>query len=149
MAKRDPKVVTEIMKRVRSQDTKPERRFRSALWEKGVRFRKNDPSILGKPDLSIKKLKLAVFVDGDFWHGNQYRLRGYKSLSRQFDKIESKTYWTEKIKRNRARDRKVKNSLEKEGWVVIRFWESELDSDFKGCVKKTLSTISRLRRRNR
>ena len=104
--------------------------LRRVLWQRGVRYRKNCKDILGKPDVSIKKYKLAVFCDGDFWHGKDYH--GVKRHSR---------YWDEKIKRNRERDLEVTIRLRDEGWTVLRFWESEIKNDLNGCVQKILKAI--------
>ncbi len=109
--------------------------FRNALCHRGIRFRKNCKDILGTPDVAIKKYKLAVFCDGDFWHGKEYH--GVKS---------HKKFWDEKIKRNRERDLEYTIRLRDEGWTVIRFWESDIRNDVDGCVNKIISEIQRLKK---
>ena len=118
------------------KDTSIERLFRKALWHRGVRFRKNCRDVLGTPDVSIKKYCLAVFCDGDFWHGKDYH--GVKS---------HKKFWDEKINRNRERDLEYTIRLRDEGWIVLRFWESDIRSDVEACVDKVLEEIKRAERK--
>lgn len=114
------------------KDTSIEVLFRKALWHKGVRYRKNVKSIIGTPDVVIKKYRLVVFCDGDFWHGKEYH--GVKS---------HKKFWDEKIKRNRERDLEYTIRLRDEGWTVLRFWESDIRNDVDGCVDKVVSEVRR------
>lgn len=88
----------------------------------------------GKPDIVFSRMRVAVFVDGDFWHGNQWRIRGLDSLEHQFVHSTNASYWIEKIRRNVARDHRATEELQASGWKVIRLWESQLRSDFVGCV---------------
>ncbi len=122
--------VRKAMKGNTKKNTSIELLLRRVLWKNGVRYRKNCKDVPGKPDISIKKYKLAVFCDGDFWHGKEYH--GVKSNSR---------YWDEKIKRNRERDLEVTIRLRDEGWTVLRFWESEIRNDLNDCVQKVLKVI--------
>ena len=122
--------VRRTMKGNTKKDTTIELTLRRALYKRGVRYRKNVKTILGTPDIAIKKYRLLVFCDGDFWHGKEYH--GVKSNSR---------YWDEKIKRNRERDLEVTIRLRDEGWTVLRFWESEIRNDLNGCVQKVLEVI--------
>ena len=112
------------------KDTSIEILFRKALWHRGIRYRKNCKDILGTPDVAIKKYRLAVFCDGDFWHGKEYH--GVKT---------HKKFWDEKIKRNRERDLEYTIRLRDEGWTVLRFWESDIRSDVETCVDKVVETI--------
>lgn len=116
------------------KDTSIEVLFRKALWHKGIRYRKNCRNILGTPDIAIKKYRLAVFCDGDFWHGKD--LHNIKS---------HKKFWDEKIKRNRERDLEYTIRLRDEGWTVLRFWESDIRGNVDGCVDKVLEVIRRRR----
>ena len=111
-------------------DTSIELVLRSALWKRGVRFRKNVKSILGTPDIAIKKYHLAVFCDGDFWHGKD--LHNIKS---------HKKFWDQKIKRNRERDLEYTIRLRDEGWTVLRFWESEIKEDVEKCVDTIIKAM--------
>lgn len=122
--------VRKSMKGNTKKDTSIELLFRRALWLKGIRYRKNCKDILGTPDVSIKKYRLAVFCDGDFWHGKEYH--GVKNHKR---------YWDEKIKRNRERDLEYTIRLRDEGWTVIRFWESEIRNDLEKCVQQIVDLI--------
>lgn len=112
------------------KDTSIELVLRSALWKRGVRFRKNVKSILGTPDIAIKKYHLVVFCDGDFWHGKDYH--NIKS---------HKKFWDQKIKRNQERDLEYTIRLRDEGWTVLRFWESEIKEDVENCVDVIIETI--------
>ena len=97
--------VSEVMSRVRSEGTEPEKLLRRALRREGIRsFRVCDASLPGKPDIVIPGKKLAIFVDGDYWHGNQYRLRGFDSLQDQLFGVNNATYWSTKISRNIQKD---------------------------------------------
>ena len=139
--KRDKNVLSKIMRSVKGIETKPERELRIELWRKGFRYRKNVKDVLGKPDIANKKYKIAIFIDGDFWHGNQYKLRGYKSLEEQFFGVSNKEYWIKKINRNIERDKNVTEELISKGWKVIRVWESEIESDLPNCVERIIKTM--------
>lgn len=140
---RAPELISEIMRRVRSENTNPERRLRSALWRRGLRFRLHSRQLAGKPDIIFPRARVVVFVDGDFWHGNQWQLRGLDSLEQQFVNSPNATYWTEKIRRNMARDERTTRSLDAAGWKVMRFWESRLAIDFERCVKEIENQVRR------
>ncbi len=114
-----------------SNDTSIETTLRRALFKRGIRYRKNVSNILGKPDIAIKKYRLLVFCDGDFWHGKKYR--GVKT---------NKGFWDEKIKRNRERDLEYTIQLRDEGWTVLRFWESEINKDVEKCVDIIVEAIA-------
>lgn len=128
------------MSAVKSANTTPEVLLRKTLWRMGLRYRLNVKTLPGKPDIVFAKAKVALFVDGDFWHGRQWRLRGYKSLESQFDGVSNKPYWVEKIRRNIARDREVGGQLRKLGWRVVRVWESEIKKDVGKAVKQVLKS---------
>jgi DNA mismatch endonuclease (patch repair protein) len=103
----------------RSSDTKHECLLRSLLWKKGLRYRKNVPTLPGKPDIVFSTARVAVFCDGDFWHG-----RNWRRLSRKLRTGTNASYWIPKIKTNRNRDRRNDRLLKREGWTVIRLWET-------------------------
>ena len=130
--------MSEIMRRVRSVDTAPEVAFRKALWAKGLRYRVSPKSLPGKPDVVLPKFKIAIFVDGDFWHGGQWKKRKLLQLDDQFARAVSKDYWLRKIKRNMQRDCAATAALQRAGWVVLRFWETNIWDDLEGCVRTTL-----------
>ncbi|MCA0981863.1 very short patch repair endonuclease [Exiguobacterium aestuarii] len=109
------------MRAIRGKDTKMEIKVRRALWQKGYRFRKNDRTLYGSPDISIKKYKLVVFLDSCFWHGCPVHFK--------LPKINSE-FWDQKIRRNIERDAEVTRHYVEEGWTILRFWEHEIKEDF-------------------
>ena len=115
-----------IMSCIKSKNTKVEIRLRKALWMNGYRYRIHK-RLPGSPDILFVSKKLAVFVDGDFWHGYQ------------FDKLRPKLkndFWFEKITRNMQRDKEVNVKLKKLGWKVLRLWEHEINDNLDKCIKK-------------
>ncbi len=115
------------MSRIRSKDTKAEVRLRKALWARGYRYRKNVKSLPGSPDIAIKKYKVAVFIDGEFWHG-------YNWEEKQHSIKRNRAYWIPKIERNMERDRENTRKLQEKGWLVLRFWEQRLKKEFNVCL---------------
>lgn len=107
------------MSKVRSKSTKPELLIRKAFFAGGYRYRLNYAKLPGKPDLFIKKLNLAVFVHGCFWHGH----RGCKSHRIPKSNVE---FWLNKIERNQRRDAQVLKSLHEKGIRVLTIWECEV-----------------------
>jgi len=108
----------------RSTDTVHERLLRSALWRRGLRFRKNLSELPGKPDIVFTKARVAVFCDGDFWHG-----RRWNQLSKHLQKRANAVYWCQKIRANMLRDRRTTRLLKKQNWYVIRLWEGDIRAD--------------------
>ena len=118
---------------IRSKGTKFEKQFVSELKKATrKRFQVNDFTVLGKPDIVFKKRKMCVFLDSDFWHGWQYPR--WKHLLKD-------DFWRQKIERNRKRDRKVTQTLRRQGWVVVRFWEHNLKKDQQRCVNKVVDLL--------
>lgn len=126
-----------IMRKVHSNNTTPEMTFRKALWARGFRYRICPANLPGKPDIVLPSKRLAIFIDGDFWHGGQWRKRKLSALEEQFQETGSKDYWLKKIRRNMSRDCAVTTSLLSEGWTVLRFWESEVKNNLGNCVDLT------------
>ena len=139
---RTVKETSEIMRHVRSKDTEPDMLFRKALWSHGFRYKLYDSALPGKPDLVLPSRKIIVFIDGDFWHGHQWRLRGLTSLDAQFTNVKDKKYWVNKISRNMDRDCQNATKLLSEGWTVVRFWESEIKTNLEKCISLTLNAIN-------
>ena len=112
-----------IMSRIRNSGTKPEKQILHTIsqffYPRGYRYRKNYAELPGKPDIAFTKQKVAIFVDGDFWHG-------YKSKN-WLNKLPRK-YWQNKIRSNIQRDAENNKKLKSLGWKVIRFWEHETES---------------------
>ena len=133
MADRTPEVTHKIMSAVKQRDTEPELLLRRALWQQGLRYRKNYKALPGKPDVVFIGKKVAVFCDGDFWHGHNWAIRGYDSLQEELSHYSA--FWQEKILGNIARDQRNTNQLQEMGWTVIRLWESDIRSDIGACVK--------------
>lgn len=117
---------SDIMSRVRSRNTKPELRVRSALHKRGLRYRLKYP-LPGKPDIVFVKAQVAVFLDSCFWHGCPQHLRMPKS---------NKEYWVAKIRRNIERDAEVNAEYARSDWKLIRLWEHELKEDFDSCIER-------------
>jgi DNA mismatch endonuclease, patch repair protein len=112
---------SEVKRRNRARDTKAELLLRRALWSRGLRYRLHDTRLPGKPDIVFRQARLVVFVDGDFWHGRNWRRRRAK-LARG----SNAAYWIPKIEANIARDRDVTQALKEAGWSVLRFWETDV-----------------------
>jgi len=134
--------ISEIMRRVKSCDTTPELLFRKALWARGVRYKLHESGLPGRPDIVIPKARLVVFIDGDFWHGNQWRKRGHESLEAQFVASSNAEYWVGKIEGNMQRDRRNTAELLAQGWRTLRFWESEVATNPDRCVRVTLRAMA-------
>ena len=124
------------MQAIKSKDTTIELALRKALWSKGVRYRKNCKTLVGKPDIAITKYKIAVFCDSEYWHGFDWENRNQKIKS-------NREYWIPKIERNMARDKEVNAALEAQGWTVIRFWERQIRKELDSCVDEVLSAIEK------
>ena len=118
-----------LMSKIRSRNTKPEIRLRKALWGLGYRYRIHYSDLPGKPDIIFKRKRLAVFVDGVFWHGYQWEVRKLK-INSNID------YWTKKIERNMERDIQNQNKLIKLGYTVLRLWDFEIKKNLEECIKK-------------
>ena len=117
------------MSAIRSKGTKIEITLAKALWAKGYHYRKNDKTIFGKPDLTFKGIKLAIFVDSEFWHGKDWNKRKYDFKSNQ-------EFWHKKIERNIRRDKEVNQTLKKDDWKVIRIWGKQIENKLDLCVNK-------------
>lgn len=115
------------MSRIRNRDTKPELKLRKALTALGQRYRLSPRDVPGRPDIVIRKAKLAIFVDGCFWHGCPEH---YQPPAANAD------FWRRKISANMARDKDTAAALKASGWTVLRFWEHEIGSDSAACAEK-------------
>ena len=122
------------MQAIRSKDTTIELRMRKALWERGIRYRKNYKKLIGKPDIAITKYKIVIFCDSDYWHGYDWENRNQRIKS-------NRDYWVPKIERNMKRDREVTATLQEEGWLVLRFWEWQIRKQLDECVEEVLQSI--------
>jgi DNA mismatch endonuclease (patch repair protein) len=140
--RRDPAVTTRIMRAVRATGSRAERALASALWRQGLRYRKNDASLLGRPDLVFARWKCAVFVDGDFWHARVLRRGGRQALRASLTST-NRNWWIAKLERNAARDRHVNRSLRSAGYRVYRVWESDVLANAEVVATRLANRIRR------
>lgn len=120
--------ISKRMANVHLKDGKAETALAKELWKKGFRYRKNYRKLPGSPDIAILKYRIAVFVDGEFWHGYDWENRKQKLKT-------NREYWIEKIEENIARDERNNQLLIEMGWIPIHFWEKEINKDLEKCVK--------------
>lgn len=118
----------------RSVGTKPERVLAKELWSRGYRYRKNVRGVPGTPDICFKGQKVAVFVDGDFWHGRDWDRAKQRIKSNQ-------AFWHAKIERNMARDSRTNQRLAAQGWRVLRFWSSEVMKHLSECADRVEAAL--------
>ena len=123
-----PKQRKKNMHRIRSKDTSIEIKLRNALWQMGIRYRKNYRAICGVPDIVIIRCKIAIFCDSSFWHGKDYDTKKPVDTNHE--------YWDAKIRRNMARDKEVNQKLQEAGWTVLRFWDTEINKCLDECVER-------------
>jgi DNA mismatch endonuclease (patch repair protein) len=121
------------MSRIRSRDTKPELILRRILWSRGLRYRLHAKTPFGRPDLVFARKKVAVFVDGCFWHGCPDHYAPPRSQSR---------FWAEKLRQNVARDRLQTRQLEAHGWRVVRLWEHEIADQLADAAERVLLALN-------
>ena len=121
------------MSRIEGKDTRPEVMLRKALWKQGVRYQLH-ASVDGRPDLVVMNRKVAVFVDGCFWH--RCPIHYVTPNTRE-------EFWADKISKNVARDSEVNQTLTEKGWAVLRFWEHEIKDDLEGCVSRVMEALGR------
>lgn len=120
------------MQNVRSKDTKAEIMLRKALWHKGIRYRKNYSKLPGKPDIVLIRQKIAIFIDGDFWHARWHQdCPGEQVQS-------NKMFWRKKLANNVQRDREINDILTDKGWLILRFWESDVKKNLDECLRTIL-----------
>lgn len=118
-----------LMKKIRSRDTGPEKTLRNALTKLGYRYRLHSTKLPGKPDLVLNRYKLAVFIDGEFWHGFDWQNKQPKIKA-------NREYWIPKIERTIARDLENTKKLEELGFIVFRFWERDIRQNLDDCLAK-------------
>lgn len=131
------------MQHIRSNDTEIEVLLRKALWKKGYRYRKNYKALPGKPDIALTKYKIAVFCDGEFFHGKDWEV-----LKPGLENSNNSEFWINKISQNIERDDEINKQLMFLGWTVIRFWGKEIKKDVEGCVRVIEETIFDIMVRN-
>lgn len=122
------------MQAVRSKGSKIENALGKALWARGLRYRRNNKTVFGKPDFTFKSKKIAIFVDSEFWHGKDWEIRKHDLKS-------NRDFWHTKIERNIQRDEEVNSKLASDGWIVIRFWGKDITSNLSSCVEKIVELL--------
>ena len=135
MDKLSPDQRRKNMQAVRSTGSKIEVTLAKALYKHNLRYRKNDKSVFGKPDLTFKKYKIAIFVDSEFWHGKDWEKNILAIKS-------NRDFWVAKIERNIERDKEVNEYLSHEGWTILRFWGKQIQNDLQNCIEIIISHIN-------
>ena len=123
------------MRHNKSKNTSIEVLLGRALWHRGLRYRKHTKGVLGHPDFCYLGKKVAVFCDGEFWHG-----RDWTEAKRRLKS--NREFWIAKIERNQQRDREITEQLEREGWTVLRFWESDIRKHLDDCVGRVEAALN-------
>lgn len=125
---------SEQMARIRARNTSPELRLRRALWRAGLRYRLHHPTPHGRPDVVFPARKVAVFVDGCFWHGCPVHYVRPRSREQ---------FWCKKLRDNVDRDRRQTIALEAAGWRVVRIWEHEVYEELEEVVRRVETALER------
>ncbi len=136
---RDPSVTSRMMSKVKHKDSKAEIAVRRRLHAQEFRYRTHYSKLYGHPDIVFTRNRIAIFIDGDFWHGNAWKLRGLSSLAEMFPNRTE--WWVTKIERNMVRDAEVNSQLEASGWTVLRFWESDILRDPGAIVEQIVANL--------
>lgn len=124
------------MAAIKSSGTKSEIILVKALWLKGFRYRKNNKTVFGKPDFTFKKIKVAIFVDSEFFHGKDFETKNKP--------VNNAEFWQNKISRNIERDKEVNEQLQSEGWNVLRFWSKEVQKNIDQIISEIEETIQKI-----
>lgn len=124
------------MSKVRLKNGKAETVLAKRLWHEGYRYRRNYKNLPGSPDIALTTYKIAVFVDGEFWHGENWEERKTKLKH-------NREYWIEKIEENMARDKRVDGQLQEMGWITIHFWEKQVLKHTDECLQVVLELIEK------
>ncbi|MBU3026618.1 very short patch repair endonuclease [Zobellia galactanivorans] len=128
---------SKIMSKIKGKNTKPELAFRKALYAAGYRYRVDYKKLIGKPDIALKKYKTVIFIDGEYWHGYNWEERKPKVKT-------NREFWIAKIERNIQRDEEVNVELERLGYKVFRFWETEIKKELDRCLGDVLQHLRSL-----
>lgn len=124
------------MSKVRLKNGKAETILAKCLWHEGYRYRRNYKKLPGSPDIALTKYRVAVFVDGEFWHGENWEERKAKLKHNQ-------EYWIEKIEENMTRDKRVDIQLQELGWIPVHFWEKQILKNTDECVSAVIELIDK------
>lgn len=123
------------MGKVKLKGGKAEMMLAKALWHRGYRYRRNDKQLPGSPDIAILRYRIAVFVDGEFWHGKDWGTRK-KALKR------NREYWIEKIEENMARDYRNDILLRQMDWISVHIWEKDVLHSLPKCVLEVEEAVA-------
>jgi len=126
------------MSRIKSNNTKIELTLRKAIWQEGIRYRKNYKLLPGKPDIAITKYKIAIFCDGEFWHGKDW-------INKKAKIHNNREYWIQKIERNINRDIETDKALNYLGWIVLRFLGKDIEKNLNVCADNIKDAIFQAR----
>ncbi|RII32962.1 very short patch repair endonuclease [Clostridium chromiireducens] len=127
------------MQNIKSKNTKIEMKLCKALWNNGYRYRKNYKELPGKPDIVLTKHKIAIFCDGEFFHGKDWDKQKIR-----LGKSNNSEYWIKKISNNIKRDVEIDKQLSNLGWTVIRFWGKDILRNTDECIKEIEDTMFHL-----
>lgn len=137
---RDPLVTSRIMRAIKNRNTGPELVLRHELHRRGLRYRLRS-KLTGQPDLVFPRSRVVVFVDGDYWHGNTWRLRGATSFEAYCAGRANSEFWRAKIAGNVRRDAEVTRTLKQRGWTVVRIWESDIVKDLMAAAGRVETVV--------
>lgn len=124
------------MSKVHLKNGKAETILAKRLWHEGYRYRRNYKKLPGSPDIALTKYRVAVFVDGEFWHGENWEERKTKLKH-------NREYWIEKIEENIARDKRVDGQLQEMGWTTLHFWEKQVLKHTDECLQVVLELLEK------
>lgn len=130
----NPQQRSKNMRAIKSTGTKDEINLAKALWAKGYRYRKNNKAVFGKPDFTFKKVKVAIFVDSEFFHGKDFEIKKKP--------VNNAEFWEKKIRKNIERDKEVNEKLLSNGWKVLRFWSKEVRNNITTVLFEIEKSIS-------
>lgn len=136
MDKLTPEQRKKNMRSIKGKDTSIEMILRKALWKKGYHYRKNYKNLPGTPDIALTKYKIAIFCDGEFFHG-----KDWEKLKKRLKRGNNGEFWIKKIARNMERDDNINKRLQFEGWTVLRFWGDDIKKNTEDCVKTIEETV--------
>lgn len=125
---------SDLMRKIKAQNTKPELKLRKALWNLGYKYRKNVKKLPGCPDIVYSRYNLVIFIDGEFWHGYNWDIKKSRIKT-------NRDFWIPKIERNMQRDKINNQLLSDNDWFVMRFWEHELKKELENCVNRVVNYI--------
>lgn len=127
-------MVSKRMSKVKAKGNHCETRLAKALWHRGLRYRLNYGGLPGRPDIVLTKYNIAIFVDGEFWHGKDFDEIKKRNLN-------NKKYWLEKIEENKNRDLRDDKKLKEMGWIPIHFWSKDVEKELEACIEEVFDFV--------